>query len=133
MIMVTTANVTDRNGAIDMVDYYCDVTNHLSILKKILVDGGYTGENFANAIHTLSGADVEVMAMVYMWKLAGEPEANRSSFSDVSVGSDVAKAVDRAVEKGITSGISQNSFSPDTTCTRGQIVTFLFRASLISA
>ena len=43
--MVTTANVTDRNGAMDMVDYYCDVTNHLSMLKKILVDGGYTGKN----------------------------------------------------------------------------------------
>jgi len=45
-IMITTANVTDRSGAIDMVDYYWDVTNHLSILKKILADGGYTGENF---------------------------------------------------------------------------------------
>ena len=61
MIMVTTASVTDRNGAIDMVDYYYDITNHLSMLKKILVDGGYTGENFANAINTLSGADVEVV------------------------------------------------------------------------
>ena len=44
-IMVTTANVTDRKGAIDMVDYYCDVTDRLSMLKKILADGGYTGEN----------------------------------------------------------------------------------------
>ena len=61
MIMVTTANVTDRNGAIDMVDHYCDVTDHFSILKKILVDGGYTGENFSNAISALSGADVEVV------------------------------------------------------------------------
>ena len=34
--MVKTANITDRNGAIDMVDYYCDVTDHLSMLKKIL-------------------------------------------------------------------------------------------------
>ena len=61
MIMVTTANITDRNGAINTVDYYCDVTDHFSVLKKILVDGGYTGENFANAIHALSGADVEVV------------------------------------------------------------------------
>ena len=41
MIMVTTANITDRNGAINMVDYYCDVTDHFSVLKKILVDSGY--------------------------------------------------------------------------------------------
>ena len=60
-IMITTANRTDRSGAIDMVDYYCDVTNHLSLIKKLLVDGGYTGENFANEINKLSGAEVEVV------------------------------------------------------------------------
>ena len=59
--MITTANITDRSGAIDMVDYYCDVTNHLSHIKKLLVDGGYTGENFANEIKHLSGAEVEVV------------------------------------------------------------------------
>ena len=60
-IMVTTANVTDRSGAIEMVDYYCDVTNHLSLLKKLLADGGYTGENFANEIKRISDAEVEVV------------------------------------------------------------------------
>lgn len=60
-IMITTANITDRSGAIDMVDYYCDVTNYLSSVKKLLVDGGYTGENFANEIKKLSGAEVEVV------------------------------------------------------------------------
>ena len=44
-----------------MVEHYCDVTNHLSLLKKLLVDGGYTGENFANEIKNLSGAEVEVV------------------------------------------------------------------------
>ena len=44
-----------------MVDYYCDVTNHLSLIKKLLVDGGYAGENFANEIKILSGAEVEVV------------------------------------------------------------------------
>ena len=60
-IMVTTANVTDRNGAIDMVDYYCDVIDKLSMLKKILADGGYIGDNFASAIKTLSDSDVEIV------------------------------------------------------------------------
>ena len=59
-IMITTTNITDRSGAIDMVNDYCDVTNHLSLIKKLLVDGGYTGENFANEIKNLSGAEVEV-------------------------------------------------------------------------
>ena len=44
-----------------MVDYYCDVTNHLSSLKKLLADGGYTGDNFANEIKRISGAEVEVV------------------------------------------------------------------------
>lgn len=60
-IMITTANVTDRNGAIDMVDYYCDVTDNLSQIKKLLVDGGYTGQNFADEIKRLSNAEVEVV------------------------------------------------------------------------
>lgn len=59
--MVTTADVTDRNGAIDMVDYYCEITNHLSEVKKLLVDGGYTGQNFADEIKRISGAEVEVV------------------------------------------------------------------------
>lgn len=60
-IMITTADVTDRNGAIDMVEYYCDVTDNLSQVKKLLVDGGYTGQNFANEIRRLSNAEVEVV------------------------------------------------------------------------
>ncbi len=60
-IMVTTTNVTDRTGAINMVDYYCDVTDHLSALKKIMADGGYTGETFANTVKALSGAEVEIV------------------------------------------------------------------------
>ena len=61
MIMISTANVNDRKGAIDMVEYYCDVTENLSQLKKLLVDGGYTGENFASEIKAISGAEVEVV------------------------------------------------------------------------
>ena len=59
-IMVTTANVTDRNGAIEMVTYYRDETGNLRRVVKLLVDGGYTGEPFANTIKELIGADVEV-------------------------------------------------------------------------
>lgn len=59
-IMLTTAEVSDRSGAIEMVEYYCDVTDNLSLMKKVLVDGGYTGETFADTIKSLSGAEVEV-------------------------------------------------------------------------
>ena len=59
--MVSTADRTDRQGAINMMDYYCDVTSNLSHVKKILVDGGYTGQNFADEIKRISGAEVEVV------------------------------------------------------------------------
>lgn len=59
--MITAANITDRCGAIDMVEYYCDITENLSIIQKVLVDGGYTGQNFADEIKRISGAQVEVV------------------------------------------------------------------------
>ncbi len=58
MLAVTTANVTDRDGALMMVGY---AGNTLSKCEKVLVDGGYTGENFANGIKRLIGAEVEVV------------------------------------------------------------------------
>ena len=66
--------------------------------------------------------------VTYFWKLAGSPAAQASSFTDVDVNAAYAKAVDWAVEKGVTSGTDAATFSPENTCTRGQIVTFLYRA-----
>lgn len=68
-------------------------------------------------------------AVKYIWQAAGSPiPASKVSFSDVSAKSEYAQAVAWAVEKGITSGTGTNTFSPNTTCTRGQIVAFLYRA-----
>lgn len=69
------------------------------------------------------------MAVLYIWRSAGFPAAEKnSSFTDVAATTLYAPAVDWAVEKGVTSGTSGTTFSPETTCTRGQIVTFLYRA-----
>jgi transposase len=56
-IAVTTANVTDRDGAIVLAK---KDKGNLSNVKNVLVDGGYTGEKFANEIKNLLGATVEV-------------------------------------------------------------------------
>ena len=63
----------------------------------------------------------------YMWKYAGRPDAASVPFSDVSGSNDTAKAVYWAVRNGVTNGTSNTTFSPNDTCTRGQIVTFLHR------
>ena len=61
-IMLTPANITDRDGAIGMVRNYRNRTDNLNSVQKVLVDGGYTGDNFANAIkEELPNAEVEVV------------------------------------------------------------------------
>jgi len=70
------------------------------------------------------------MAVEFMWKAAGSPAPSKTaSFSDVPASAVYANAVSWAVEKGVTNGTSATTFAPDNTCTRGQIVTFLYRAS----
>ena len=67
--------------------------------------------------------------VMYLWKNAGSPSAAYSgNFSDVSAGASYAQAVAWAVNVGVTTGTSDVTFSPDNICTRGQIVTFLYRA-----
>lgn len=54
-------------------------------------------------------------------------EEATASFSDVAASSYYAEAVEWAAQNKITSGIGDNKFGPDNTCTRGQIITFLYR------
>ncbi len=71
--------------------------------------------------------------VVYLWKNAGSPEtAVTGVFTDVDANAEYAQAVAWAVKNGVTSGTSATTFSPDLTCTRGQIVTFLKRAMSVS-
>ncbi|MBE6992841.1 MAG: hypothetical protein E7430_09795 [Ruminococcaceae bacterium] len=66
--------------------------------------------------------------VMYLWKLEGMPDtAVVSNFTDISGSDEYAEAVAWAVEEGITTGTSATTFSPNDTCTRGQIVTFLYR------
>ena len=66
----------------------------------------------------------------FLWRAAGSPAPkSMSSFTDVPADAFYAKAVAWAVENGITSGTGEGKFSPNSTCTRAQAVTFLYRAS----
>lgn len=68
-------------------------------------------------------------AVTFLWRAAGSPEPGiaENPFTDVASDSYYYKAVLWAVEKGITSGTSATTFSPNVTCSRAQIVTFLWR------
>ena len=69
-------------------------------------------------------------AVTFLWRADGspKPENSRNPFTDVKAGSYYYDAVLWAVEQGITSGTTLTTFSPDATCTRGQIVTFLYHS-----
>ena len=67
--------------------------------------------------------------VTFLYRAAGSPTVSGSGFSDVQANSYCADAVAWAVQKGITSGTGSGRFSPDASCTRSQIVTFLYRQS----
>ena len=76
------------------------------------------------------GICTRAQAVTFLWRAAGSPAAKSAvmPFTDVKAGSYYYDAVLWAVENGITKGTSDTMFSPDATCTRAQIVTFLWRS-----
>jgi uncharacterized repeat protein (TIGR02543 family) len=75
------------------------------------------------------GSCTRAQVVTFLWRYAGKPEptTSESPFTDVEEGSYYYKAVLWAYENGITKGTSDTTFSPDDTCTRAQVVTFLWR------
>ena len=66
--------------------------------------------------------------VTFLWRAAGSPVVNYAmNMSDVPEGSYYAEAVRWALSEGITTGTTENTFSPDSECTRAQAVAFLFR------
>ena len=102
--------------------YYVDAVNW-AVGKK--VTSGKTETTFAP-----NDSCTRAQAVTFLWRAAGSPEPKSVllPFADVPAGSYYAKAVAWAVENGITKGVSGTLFAPNATCTRAQIVTFLWRA-----
>ena len=76
------------------------------------------------------GICTRAQAVTFLWRAAGspKPETRAMPFTDVPAGSYYYDAVLWAVENGITKGTSDTTFSPNMTCSRAQIVTFLWRS-----
>ena len=102
-------------------DYYYDAVLWAA---KEGVTGGTSDTLFAP-----NAGCTRAQAVTFLWRAAGSPEAKTlSSFADVPADAYYAKAVAWAVENGVAKGVSETAFAPDATCTRAQIVTFLWRA-----
>ena len=69
--------------------------------------------------------------VTFLWRFKGQPapKSTQTPFTDVNPNGYYMKAVAWAVEEGVTKGLSETTFGPDATCTRGQVVTFLYRAT----
>ena len=76
------------------------------------------------------GICTRAQAVAFLWRAAGspKPETRTMPFADVPAGSYYYDAVLWAVENGIAKGTSDTTFSPNMTCTRAQIVAFLWRS-----
>lgn len=83
-----------------------------------------------NGLFGVDAPCTRAQAVTFLWRAAGSPapEISAMPFTDVPVGSYYYDAVLWAVENGIAKGTSETMFGPDASCTRAQIVTFLYRA-----
>ena len=102
-------------------DYYLSAVDWA--LDKAVTSGT------SNTTFSPNAACTRAQAVTFLWRAAGSPEptASEMTFTDVKADSYYDKAVLWAVENKITSGVSDTLFAPDATCSRSQIVTFLYR------
>ena len=114
-----------------MLNFFVDVSASDYYYDAVLwaVGKGITGGTSATTFDP-NGNCTRAQAVTFLWRAAGSPAAKSSAmpFADVKAGSYYETAVLWAVENGITKGTSETMFSPDATCSRAQIVTFLWRS-----
>ena len=109
------AKYTDVGGG----DWYAEAVGQATAQGLFT---GTSGTTFAPAGTTTRG-----MLVTVLHRLAGLPEAEAASFTDVAADSYCADAVAWAAEHGVTSGTSAAAFSPNAALTREQTVTMLYR------
>ena len=93
------------------------------------VKNGITGGTSATTFDP-NGFCTRAQAVTFLWRAAGSPAPKSTAmpFTDVPAGSYYYDAVLWAIENGVTKGTSITTFSPNANCSRGQIVTFLWRS-----
>ena len=108
---------------------FTDVQADAYYYKAVLwaVEQGITNGTSATTFGPNNGC-TRAQVVTFLWRTEGQPEPKTADnpFTDVTSGY-YYKAVLWAVEQKITNGTSATTFGPDATCTRGQIVTFLYR------
>ena len=138
---VNRVSISEVNGkAFDAAATYAVITSNANFNG---MDSSYVFKeaSAANEKSAITKAVVREVVWMYISEELGnrvgseyaQPQGRISievpAFSDVAAGSYYSEAVAWAVDKNVTSGTSDDSFSPDASCTRAQVVTFLWRVS----
>ena len=123
----------DPNYVPPVVNPFKDVEKSSPYYDAIIwaADKGVTTGKTADTFGINDGC-TRAQIVTFLYRAAGSPEVKADTvnpFTDVSKDSVYYNAILWAVEKGITKGTTETTFDPNAVCTRGQIVTFLFRAS----
>ncbi len=127
---VDTGKKDDTNTDTDAENKFTDVAE--GAYYKTAVDWAVKNGVTSGVSETLFAPEktcTRAQVVTFLWRAAGSPEPTitENPFNDVKSGTYYYKAVLWAVEKGITSGTAADTFSPENTVSRGQVVTFQYR------
>ena len=129
----TRCGEADPNYVAPVVNPFKDVKEDSPYYEAIMwavkneVTAGKTADTFG-----INDGCTRAQIVTFLYRAAGSPEISAdvvNPFTDVSKDSEFYNAIMWAVENKITAGTTETTFSPNAVCTRGQIVTFLFRAN----
>ena len=112
------------------VNPFTDVKEGDFFYKAVLwaVEEGIT-KGTSDTTFNPSGICIRAEVITFLWRYMGEPEVDtESGFSDVVAGAWYEAPINWAVEAGVTNGMGDGTFGAAKTCTRAQVVTFLYRA-----
>ena len=114
-----------------MLNFFTDVHAEDYYYDAVLwaAQEGVTGGT-SDTLFAPNAGCTRAQAVTFLWRAAGSPEPKSADlpFTDVPADAYYTKAVAWAVENGVAKGVSETEFAPDASCTRAQIVTFLWRA-----
>ena len=118
-----------------MLNFFTDVHAEDYYYDAVLwaAQEGVTGGT-SDTLFAPNAGCTRAQAVTFLWRAAGSPEPKSADlpFTDVPADAYYAKAaawaVENGVAKGVAKGVSETLFAPDASCTRAQIVTFLWRA-----
>ena len=112
-----------------MLNFFYDVPNGASFYEAVkwAVENGIT-TGTTTSTFSPNATCTRAQSVTFLYRALGTAPTTVNGFTDVAADAFYADAVAWAVESGVTNGTTDSTFSPNNSCTRAQIVTFLYRA-----